>query len=380
MDFKFSDREELLRKSIREWAEKEITPRMEAMEETGKFPIDLLTPMADMGICGVITPKEYGGTGMGHLARILVLEELGTVCPAIPMGMQVHHMCTYALNTFGTDEQKKKYLPGLARGEAMGVVAVTDPSGGSDVAGMQTSAKLEGDKYILNGRKCFITNSHVSDTWVVIARTGEGRKGISAFIVEKGFKGAQTGREENKVGLRGANTGELVFQDCEVPKENLLGNEGDGYTVAIQDITECGRPGMAAVALGILNATLREAGKFANERTAYGNPISRLQMIQVHLAEIFKNRELARLATYRLGWMLDQGMPVPAESALAKSFACEAAAQAARRAIEIHGSYGIMKEYAVQRLLRDALVTIPAGGTGEIAKLVMSAGALKAES
>jgi len=378
MDFKLSEREELLRKSIREWAEKEIPPYMEAMEETGEFPVDLIKPMADMGINGVVTPQEYGGTGMGHLARVIVLEELGRVCPAMPMAMQVHHMCTYALDVFGTEDQKKKYLPGLAKGETLGVLAVTDPSGGSDLAGMQTSAKLDGDKYIMNGRKCFITNSHVSDTWVIIARTGEGRKGLSAFIVEKDFPGAKLGRKEDKVGLRGANTGELVFQDCEVPAENLLGNEGDGMTVALRGIVECGRPGMAAVGLGILNAALEEAVKFANERVAYGQPISRLQQIQVHLAGIYSDLELARLAAYRVGWMVDQGMRVEAESALAKSFACEAAARSARRAIEIHGSYGIMKEYVVQRLLRDAVVTIPAGGTAEIAKIVLGRAALSA--
>lgn len=376
MDFQFSEREELLRKSIRGWAEKEITPRMEEMEESGEFPVDLLKPMAEMGITGVITPKEYGGVDMGNLARIIVLEELGRVCPAIPMALQVHHMCTNALNTHGTEEQKKKYLPRLAQGETMGVVAITDPSGGSDVAGMQSSAKLEGDKYILNGRKCFITNSHVSDIWVVVARTGEGGKGLTAFIVEKDFPGAKLGRKENKVGLRGANTGELAFQDCEVPVENRLGDEGKGMGIAIGNITNCGRPGMASVALGILNAVLEEAVKFANERTAYGKPISKLQQIQVHLAEIYKDLELARLATYRVGWMLDQGMRVDTESALAKSFACEAAARSARRAIEIHGSYGIMKEYPVQRLLRDAVVAIPAGGTAEIANLVLSRAAL----
>ena len=377
MDFAFTEREQLLRKSIREFAEKEFPPRMEAMEETGEFPEDLMKPMGDMGILGVITPPEYGGTGMGDLARIIILEECGRVCPAIPMALQVHHMCTYAFKTWGTEDQKKKYLPPLCKGETMGVVAVTDPSGGSDVAGMETSAKLEGDKYILNGRKCFITNSHVSDIWVVIARTGEGGKGLSAFVVEKGFPGAKLGRKEDKVGLRGANTGELVFQDCEVPKENLLGEEGMGMKIAIQDITECGRPGMASVALGILNATLEEAAKFANERTLYGGkPISKLQAIQWFMADIFADLEAARLLTYRVGWMRDQGLPVGTESALCKQFACEAAARSARKAIEIHGSYGILKEYPVQRLLRDALVTIPAGGTAEIAKLVMSRQAL----
>ena len=380
MDFKMTEREELLRKTIREYAEKEITPHMDAMEETGEFPVELLKSMGAMGILGVITPTEYGGTGMGHLARIIVLEELGRVCPAIPMSIQVHHMCTYALSMWGNEDQKKKYLPPLTKGDTLGVVAVTEPSGGSDVAGMQSTAKLEGDKYILNGRKCFTTNSHVSDTWVIIARTGEGGKGLSAFIVEKDFPGANLGRKENKVGLRGANTGELAFQDCEVPKENLLGNEGEGMTIAIRDIVECGRPGMASVALGILNAVLVEAVKFANDRVLFGKPITKLQAIQWYIAEIYSDLEIARLLTYRVGWMRDQDMRVDTAGALAKQWTCEAAARSARKAIEIHGSYGIMKEYPVQRLLRDALVTIPAGGTAEIGKLVLARGAIEAGS
>jgi alkylation response protein AidB-like acyl-CoA dehydrogenase len=376
MDFKLSEREELLRKTVRDFAEKEITSRMDAMEETGEFPVDLLRKMGDMGILGVITPAEYGGTGMGNLARIIVLEELGRVCPAIPMALQVHHMATHAFSKFGNEEQKKKYLPPLVKGETMGVVAVTDPSGGSDVAGIKTSAKLEGENYILNGRKCFITNSHVSDFWVVIARTGEGSRGLSAFVVEKSFPGAKPGRKENKVGLRGANTGELVFQNCPVPKSNLLGHEGEGMNIAITNIVEAGRPGMASVALGILNAVLEQAVKFASERTLYGKPISALQAIQWHIAEIYADLEISRLLVYRVGWMRDNNIRSDTESALAKQFACEAAARSARRAIEIHGSYGIMKEYPVQRLLRDALVTIPAGGTGEVAKLVMARHAL----
>ena len=378
MDFKMTEREELLRKTIREYAEKEITPHMDAMEETGEFPVELLKGMGAMGILGVITPTEYGGTGMGHLARIIVLEELGRVCPAIPMALQVHHMCTYALSMWGNEDQKKKYLPPLAKGDTLGVVAVTEPSGGSDVLGMQSTAKLEGDKYILNGRKCFITNSHVSDTWVIIARTGEGGKGLSAFIVEKDFPGAKLGRKENKVGLRGANTGELAFQDCEVPKENLLGNEGEGMTIAIRDIVECGRPGMASVALGILNAVLVEAVKFANDRVLFGKPITKLQAIQWYIAEIYSDLEIARLLAYRVGWMRDQDMRVDTAAVLAKQWICEAAARSARKAIEIHGSYGIMKEYPVQRLLRDALVAIPAGGTAEIGKLVLAREGMKA--
>jgi alkylation response protein AidB-like acyl-CoA dehydrogenase len=376
MDFRLTEREELLKRSVREYAEKEIPPHMEAMEETGEFPVQLLKGMAEMGILGVITPREYGGTAMGHLARILILEELGRVCPAIPMALQVHHMCIYAINRWGTEEQKKKYLPPLTRGETLGVVAVTEPSGGSDVAGMQSTARPEGDVYVINGRKCFITNSHHSDIWLVPAKTGEGRKGISTFIVEKGYPGAIVGRKEDKVGLRGANTGELAFQDCRVPRENLLGEEGEGMSISIGTIVDCGRPGMTSVALGILNAVLEEAVRFSKQRVLYGKPISTLQAIQWHIAEIYADLEISRLLAYRVGWMLDQGMRVDAESALAKQWSCEAAARSAKRAVEIHGSYGILKEYRVQRLLRDALVTIPAGGTAEIGKLVQARAAL----
>lgn len=376
MDFKFSEKEEMLRKAVREFAENEVPPKMEAMEETGEFPMELLKPMAEVGITGIITPTEYGGVGMGYLARTIVLEELGRVCGAMPMAMQVHHMACAAINDFGTDEQKRKYLTRLAQGETMGTVAVTDPAGGSDLIGMKATAELKGDKYILNGRKCFITNSHTSDFWVIIAKTGEGAKGISAFIVDKDATGAKLGRKENKFGLRGANTGELAFGNCEVPKENLLGQEGSGLGVAIKTISETGRTGMAATALGILTATWGEAGKFASERVLYGKPISTLQAIQFYMAEIYSQLEICRLLCYRASWMKDQGMRCDTETALAKYYTCESAVNAAKKAIEIHGSYGIMKEYAVQRLFRDAMVTVPAGGTAEIAKVVIARAAL----
>ena len=376
MDFGFSEREEMLRKSVREFAENEVTPKMEAMEETGKFPTELLKPMGELGIMGVITPPEYGGVGLGYVARTIVLEELGRVCAAMPMAVQVHHMGCAVINDFGTDEQKKKYLPPLAKGETMGCVAVTDPSGGSDLVGLRTSAELKGDNYILNGRKCFITNSHTSDFWVVIARTAEGAKGLSAFIVDKDAPGAKAGREENKFGLRGANTGELVFDNCEVPKENLLGQEGGGLAVAIKTISETGRTGMAATALGILTAAYEEAGKFASERVLYGKPISVLQAIQFYMAEIYSQLEICRLLCYKASCLKDQGARCDNEGALAKYYTCEAAVNAAKKAIEIHGSYGIMRECAVQRLLRDAMVTVPAGGTAEIAKVVLARTAL----
>jgi alkylation response protein AidB-like acyl-CoA dehydrogenase len=376
MDFKFSEREEMLRKSVREFSENEVTPKMDTMEETGEFPTELLEPMGKLGITGVITPTEYGGVGLGYVARTIVLEELGRVCAAMPMALQVHHMACANINDFGTDDQKKKYLPPLAKGETMGCVAITDPTGGSDLFGMKTSAELKGDAYVLNGRKCFITNTHTADFWVVIARTAEGSKGLSAFIVDKDAPGATLGRKENKFGLRGANTGELAFDDCEVPKGNLLGQEGGGLAIAMKTISETGRTGMAAAALGILTAAYEEAGKFASERVLYGKPISALQAIQFYMAEIYTQLEICRLLCYRASWLKDQNIRCDTETAMAKYYTCEAAANAAKKAIEIHGSYGIMKEYTVQRLLRDAMVTIPAGGTAEIAKMGIARAAL----
>ena len=376
MDFKLSEREGLLRKSAREFAESEITPRIDAMEETGNFSLDLLKPMAKLGITGIIAPREYDGVGLGYLARTIVLEEMARVCAAVSMGMQVHHMAIAALKDFGTEDQKKQYLPPLARGETMGCVAVTEPSGGSDLLGMQSTAALQGDKWVLNGRKCFITNSHTSDYWVVIAKTGDGPKGLSAFIVDKNAPGAKVGRVEHKVGLRGSNTGELVFDNCAIPHENILGQEGGGLGVALKTVSESGRTGMAATALGILQSCYEEAARFTSERVLYGKPISALQAISFYVAEIYTDLEICRLLCYRASWMKDQNMRFDTESAMAKSYTCDAAALCAKKAIEIHGAYGIMNESKVQRLLRDAMVTISAGGTGEIGKVVIGRAAL----
>jgi alkylation response protein AidB-like acyl-CoA dehydrogenase len=258
----------------------------------------------------------------------------------------------------------------------MGCVAVTEPGGGSDLVGMKTTAELKGNKYVLNGRKCFITNTHTSDFWIVIARTAEGAKGLSAFIVDNDAPGTRLGRKENKFGLRGANTGELAFDNCEIPQENLLGQEGGGLAVAIKTISETGRTGMAATALGILTAAYEEAGKFASERVLYGKPIKSLQAIQFYMAEIYSQLEICRLLCYRASSLKDQNKRCDNEAALAKYYTCDAAVNIAKKAIEIHGTYGIMKEYTVQRLLRDAMVTVPAGGTAEIAKVVLGRAAL----
>jgi alkylation response protein AidB-like acyl-CoA dehydrogenase len=378
MDFAFTEREELLRKSVREFAEKEIAPRVQKMDETGQFPLDLIPLMANVGLMGIIASQEYGGSGLGLMARTIALEEVSRISGAMGLSLQVHHMCIAAIQDFGTEEQKKRFIPSLVK-DTMGTWASTEPSGGSDLAGMQGNARLEGDFYVLNGRKCFITNATIAGVIGVNMKTGEGAKGISGFVLSKDSPGFKPGREEDKFGLRGANTGELIFQDCKVPRNSLLGEEGQGLRIALKVINEFGRPGMAATALGILTAVLESAVQFANERILYGKPISNLQAIQWMIADIYTDLETSRLLCYRASWLKDQGKPCNTETTMAKMFTCEAAARSAKKAMEIFGGYGTLKDYKVQRLLRDALVTIPAGGTAEIAKIVLSRQALSGQ-
>lgn len=371
MDFTFTEREELLRKTVREFAEKEIAPRVPEMEETGKFPSDLVPLMSNIGLLGIIADTEYGGSGLGLMARTIAVEEVSRVSGAIGISLQVHHMCIAALQEFGTEDQKKRFIPPLAK-DTIGTWASTEQSGGSDLIGMQATAKLDGDVYVLNGRKCFITNGNIAGIIGVNIKTGEGSKGISGFVLDKDTPGFKAGREEDKFGLRGANTGELVFQDCRVPRDGLLGEEGQGLRIGLKVINEYGRPGMAATGLGILTAVMEAAVKYANERILYGKPLANLQAIQWMIADILTDLETARLLCYRASWLKDQGQPCNTETSMAKMFTCEAAARSAKKAIEIHGGYGTMREYPVQRLLRDAMVTIPSGGTAEIAKIVIS--------
>lgn len=374
MDFKLTEREELLRKSVAEFAEREIEPLVNEMERTGEFPKPLMKKMGDMGLCGLITSPQYGGNGMGHLARAIAIEEISKVSAAIGIAFQVHHMCCWPIETWGTEEQKKRYLPRLAMGETFGVCSITEPSGGSDLFGMQTTAHEEEEHWVINGRKCFATNSHISDILIVVAKTGEDAKGrptFSAFIVESSFPGFSVGREEHKMGLRGAFTGELVFQDCKIPKENLLGKVGEGIKIGLATVNRIGRSGMASIGVGLCYASLAAATKFAKERVLYGKPISNLQAIQFMLADIFASAETSRLLTYKAAWMMDQGLPCDTEMTLAKLVATENAFQCAKMACEIHGGYSSILEYPVQRYLRDAWVTIPSGGTSQVAKVVL---------
>lgn len=376
MDFDLPREVRLVRRAVREFADSTVAPLVEEMERGDEFPATLARSLGEIGVLGLVTPAEYGGSNLGHLARTVAVEEVSRVSAAVGISLQVHHMAAAALSDFGSDIQKAKYLPALCRGDALGTCAITEPTGGSDLLGMTSTARAVGDGYVLNGRKCFITNCHLSDAVVTVAKTGEGPKGISAFIVEKGTPGFAAGRHEHKLGLRGADTGELVFRDCHVPRENLLGNEGDGMTIALKTIGEVGRPGMAATSLGILQACYDESVRFAKERTLYGRPIAQLQAIQWGVAEIFAELQASRWLCYHASWLKDSGRDCGVENTLAKMYVSEAAVNAAKKAIEIHGACGTMMEYAVQRLFRDAMVCVSAGGTTEIGKLVVARAAL----
>jgi len=376
MDFDLPQEARLVRRTVRDFAEASVAPLVDHMEETGEFPAKLIRAMGDLGILGLVTTPEYGGSNLGYLARTVAVEEVSRVSAAAGISLQVHHMGAAAIGDFGTEEQKQKYLPGLCRGDSFGTCAITEPTGGSDLLGMTSTAQPARGGYVINGRKCFITNCHLSDAVIMVAKTAEGAKGISAFIVEKGTPGFSAGRHERKMGLRGSDTGELIFKDCLVPKGNLIGDEGDGMTIALKTISEVGRAGMAATALGVLQACYDEAVKFAKERTLYGKPIAQLQAIQWGIADIHGLLEASRLLCYRAAWLKDAGRDCAIETTLAKTFVTEAAVQAAKKAVEIHGGCGTMLEYPVQRLFRDAMVCISAGGTSEIGKLVVSRAAL----
>lgn len=376
MDFDLPKEAKLIRNTVREFAEQTVAPLVPQMEETDEFPKPLIKEMAALGLLGLLTPAEYGGSSLGYLARTVAVAEVSRVSAAAGICLQVHDMEVAALADFGTTEQKARYLPALCRGDFLGTCAITEPTGGSDLLGMTSTARATSGGYLLTGRKCFITNCHLSDAVLVAAKTGEGPKGISAFVVERGTEGFSPGRHERKMGLRGSDTGELVFKDCLVPRENMVGNEGEGLTIALKTISEVGRAGMAATALGILEACYEEAVKFAKERTLYGRPIAQLQGIQWNIADISMQLEASRLMCYRAAWLRDSGRECSTETTLAKTYVCEAAVQAAKKALEIHGACGTMLEYPVQRLFRDAMVCISAGGTTEIGKIVVSRAAL----
>jgi alkylation response protein AidB-like acyl-CoA dehydrogenase len=376
IDFTFTEEQEMFRKAAREFAETQVAPHVAEMEKTGEVSQAVVKALGEADMMGLTIPEAYGGLELGYIARLIALEEISRVSVATAMMLQVFALGIDPINRFGTEEQKKKYLPGLATGERLATVGVTEPTGGSDPTGGRTTYRKDGDDYIINGRKCFITNSHIADTITVLAKSEDDPKAFCAFILEKGMEGFKATHVEHKVGFRGCNTGELSFEDCRVPKAQLLGQEGAGLKVSMTAIGDVGRGGMVGCALGLQAACLEASIKFANERILYGKPISKLQTIQNKIAEMKIDLEAGRLLGYRAAALHDAGGRSSNEFAVAKYYTTEAAQKAAKIAVDIHGGYGCMEEYAVSRYWRDAAVLGPSAGTSDIMKVIIARWAL----
>ncbi len=372
IDFTFTEEQEMFRKAAREFAETKIAPRVEEMEKTGEVNADVVKALGAAEMMAVTIPEEFGGLGLGYTARLIALEEIARVNVATAMMLQVFALGIEPFILFGNDEQKKKYLPGLATGEFLATAAVTEATGGSDPTGIRTSYKKEGDDYIVNGRKCFITNAHVANVLVILAKDEDNPKSFSAFIVEKGMEGFKATHVEHKVGFRGCNTGELAFENLKIPAANLLGAEGKGLAVTMSAIGEIGRGGMVGCALGLHTACLEASIKFASERILYGKPIAKLATIQNKIAEMKIDLEAGRLLGYRAASMQDAGQRCSNEYAVAKYHTTETCQKAAKMAVDIHGGYGCMEEYAVSRYYRDAAVVGPSAGTSDIMKVIVA--------
>lgn len=373
--FQFTEEQEMLRKAVREFVEAEIAPHAHQWDEEDHCPVELFPKMGEMGITGIFVPEIYGGAGLGHVERAICLEEIGRHSAGLAIAMMTHHLGMSAILYFGSEEQKKKYLPELAAGTKIGGLSVTEPGGGSDFMGQKAAGELKDGKWVLNGRKCFITNSHIADVDVVTVVTGtddKGRPMITAFIIDKDTPGHAPGRKEHKIGLRGSVTGEVILSEVKLSPEQMLQKEGAGAKIGMASIGEIGRAGMAALCVGILRGCVEESVKFSNERILYGKPINKLQSIQFIIAENRLDYETAKLLTYRAASMKDAGQPCAPEFAMAKLYATEAAVNAAKRTIDLMGGYGCIEEYPASRFLRDAIASIPAGGTSHVQKLIIA--------
>ena len=369
----------MARQLFKDFAENEVKPVAQETDETEHFPMETVKKMAKSGFMGIPIPKEYGGQGCDILTYIMCVEELAKVCGTTSVIVSAHtSLCADPILTYGTEEQKKKYLPKLASGEYIGAFGLTEPGAGTDAAGQQTTAVLDGDNYILNGSKIFITNGGVADTFIVFAMTdkSQGTRGISAFIVEKDFPGFSIGKKEDKLGIRASSTTELIFEDCVIPKENLVGKEGKGFGIAMKTL-DGGRIGIAAQALGIAEGAYEEAVKYMKERKQFGRPLSAFQGLQWMIAEMETKIEAAKLLVYKAAWLKQNKLPYSVDAAKAKLFAAEVAMDVTTKAVQLHGGYGYTKEYPVERMMRDAKITEIYEGTSEVQKMVIAGAALR---
>ncbi|HHW38111.1 MAG TPA: acyl-CoA dehydrogenase [Bacillales bacterium] len=374
MNFQLSEEHEMLRKMIREFANEVVAPTAAERDEEARFDREIFNQMAELGLTGIPWPEEYGGSGFDYLAYVIAVEELSRVCASTGVTLSAHvSLAGWPIFKFGSEEQKQKYLRPMAEGKKIGAYGLTEPGAGSDAGGMKTNAKLVGDEYILNGSKIFITNGGVADTYVVFAVTDpeQKTKGVSAFIVEKDFPGFSVGKKENKLGIRSSPTTEIIFEDCHVPKENLLGKEGEGFKIAMRTL-DGGRNGIAAQAVGIAQGALDAAVAYAKERKQFGKPIALQQGIGFKLADMATAIEASRLLTYQAAWKESAGLPYGQASAMAKLMAGDTAMKVTTDAIQVFGGYGYTKEYPVERFMRDAKITQIYEGTQEIQRLVIS--------
>ena len=379
MNFQLTREQELVKKMVREFAINEVKPIAAEIDETERFPMENVKKMAKLGMLGIPFSKEYGGAGGDTLSYILAVEELSKVCATTGVIVSAHtSLCASLIDQFGTKEQKEKYLVDLATGKKLGAFGLTEPGAGTDAAGQQTVATLDGDNYILNGSKIFITNGGVADTFIIFAMTdkSKGTKGISAFIVEKEFEGFSIGKKEDKLGIRGSSTTELVMSNCIVPKENLIGQEGKGFGIAMKTL-DGGRIGIAAQALGIAEGAYEEAINYMKERKQFGRPLSAFQGLQWMIAEMDTKIEAARHLVYKAAWLKDNKQPYSVDAARAKLYAAEVAMDVTTKAVQIFGGYGYTKEYPVERMMRDAKITEIYEGTSEVQKMVISGSALR---
>jgi len=374
VDFELDEEQRLLGKTVRDFAEAEIGPHSREWDEKQDFPREVFGKLAELGLMGVAWPVEYGGSGLSTLDWAIVMEELARVDAGVALSLAAHHsLCSGHIFLAGSEEQKRKFLVPLAKGEKVGCWGLTENSAGSDAGGTRTTAVRDGASWVLNGSKTFITNGRVADTAVVMAVTdkSKAKKGISAFVVERGTKGFRSGKKEDKLGVRSSDTSELVFEDCRIPAENLLGREGFGFVDTLR-ILDRGRIGIAAFSVGIAQASLEASMKYALERKQFGHPIADFQAVQFKIADMATHVQAARLLTWRAAHLRDTGREHTAESSMAKLFAGEAAVQIALDAIQIHGGYGYLKEYNVERYLRDAKLGTIGEGTSEVQRLVIA--------
>jgi alkylation response protein AidB-like acyl-CoA dehydrogenase len=374
VDFNLTGEQQLLKKTVRDFAEAELLPHSREWDEKQEFPRAVFGKLAELGLMGVAWPTEYGGSGMSTLDWAIVMEELSRVDAGVALSLAAHHSLASAhIFLAGSEEQKKKYLRPLAQGERIGCWGLTENGAGSDAGGTRTTAVRDGAQWVLNGSKTFITNGRIADTAVVMAVTDKtkGKKGISAFVVERGTKGFRPGKKEDKLGVRCSDTSELIFEDCRIPSASLLGVEGMGFVDTLR-ILDRGRIGIAAFSLGIAQASLEASMKYARERKQFGHPIADFQAIQFKIADMATRVSASRLLTWRAATLRDEGREHTAESSMAKLFAGEAAVEIALDAIQIHGGYGYTKDYPVERYLRDAKLGTIGEGTSEVQRLVIA--------